>query len=359
MGFADQKNEDLVPYELERLANIERNQARLLALNLPAAAQALGSDPHGPKSRPPRQKHARGRVAPEELRKSGRARKQVDYTDPGFRISHAQSPKRSKRSHRREATSATWDGELLSTAARQAAMAAAEAANEGLQDCVVKVMSGSHVSGGFWLQVPAELCEHFQHVKHDIVLLCDQHPAHPQHHRDTGIWDVGWLPKTNKEGVYTGGVGLSRNWRGFALDQALTPNDSIVMEAIKAGAAQYATTMRIHIFRGRDYVTTADKKNQKDHQAESSDAAMGGDSTGDEGEGSKDAGSADGPTSASGRPTGQQDAGSEHASPAAAPPTALPATEAAGPGRSWGSQHHERQDQRRPPWAQEAGDASH
>ena len=43
------------------------------------------------------------------------------------------------RSHRREATSATWDGELLSTAARQAAMAAAEAANEGLQDCVVKV----------------------------------------------------------------------------------------------------------------------------------------------------------------------------------------------------------------------------
>ncbi|KAK9854791.1 hypothetical protein WJX84_005205 [Apatococcus fuscideae] len=323
MGFADQKNEDLVPYELERLANIERNQARLLALNLPAAAQALGSDPHGPKSRPPRQKHARGRVAPEELRKSGRARKQVDYTDPGFRISHAQSPKRSKRSHRREATSATWDGELLSTAARQAAMAAAEAANEGLQDCVVK------------------------------------HPAHPQHHRDTGIWDVGWLPKTNKEGVYTGGVGLSRNWRGFALDQALTPNDSIVMEAIKAGAAQYATTMRIHIFRGRDYVTTADKKNQKDHQAESSDAAMGGDSTGDEGEGSKDAGSADGPTSASGRPTGQQDAGSEHASPAAAPPTALPATEAAGPGRSWGSQHHERQDQRRPPWAQEAGDASH
>ena len=82
--------------------------------------------------------------------------------------------------------------------------------------------------------------------------------------------------------------------------------------------------------RGRDYVTTADKKNKKDHQAESSDAAMGGDSTGDEGEGSKDAGSADGPTSASGRPTGQQDAGSEHASPAAAPPTALPATEAAG-----------------------------
>ncbi len=82
-----------------------------------------------------------------------------------------------------------------------------------------QVMSASHVSGGFWLQVPSELCIHFEHVKHDITLLCDAHPPDAQHNQEDGIWLVGWLPKTDKAGKLTGGVGLSKNWRGFALDQ--------------------------------------------------------------------------------------------------------------------------------------------
>lgn len=84
---------------------------------------------------------------------------------------------------------------------------------------VLQVMSASHVSGGFWLQVPAELCVHFETAKHDITLLCDEHPPQAVHNKEDGVWIVGWLPKTDPSGRLTGGVGLSKNWRGFALDQ--------------------------------------------------------------------------------------------------------------------------------------------
>ena len=95
----------------------------------------------------------------------------------------------------------------------------------------VKVLLKSHVSGGFWLQLPSEFC---QCMPADMSLnpqvmfdmygrsgdgLANEVP-------DDDVWEVIWLRKGGNGG------GLSGGWRGFSIDNNLAVGDSIVFEKL-------------------------------------------------------------------------------------------------------------------------------
>ncbi|KAK6946127.1 B3 DNA binding domain [Dillenia turbinata] len=90
---------------------------------------------------------------------------------------------------------------------------------------VVKPMTQSHVTGGFWLGLPLPFCK--KHLpKHDEeIKLADE---------DGQEWMTKYLSTRS---------GLSGGWRGFSIDHKLVDGDALVFQLIKP------TTFKVYIIR--------------------------------------------------------------------------------------------------------------
>ena len=82
---------------------------------------------------------------------------------------------------------------------------------------VAKLMLASHVSGGFWLQLPTELSEVLPDIQGGVKAVLQEKESLDE-------WEVVWLRKGKKGG------GLSGGWRGFAIDMELNAGDSVLFE---------------------------------------------------------------------------------------------------------------------------------
>ena len=82
---------------------------------------------------------------------------------------------------------------------------------------VAKLMLASHVSGGFWLQLPTELGEVLPDIQGGVKMMLQEKAS-------MDVWEVVWLRKGKKGG------GLSGGWRGFAIDLELNAGDSVLFE---------------------------------------------------------------------------------------------------------------------------------
>lgn len=127
--------------------------------------------------------------------------------------------------------------------AREAALKLIEELRDQNVGCALKEMSSSQVSGGFWCQLPRGFHDHFLYITDhtNIVLL---HECWGKEHG----WEVVYLNRTEKQKCQGGhSCGFSGGWRGFAIDQRLYPNDSVVLEKVDR------STIRAHIFRAFQY----------------------------------------------------------------------------------------------------------
>lgn len=77
----------------------------------------------------------------------------------------------------------------------------------------LKLMLPSHVSGGFWLQLPCDLARHMPTSSCRFILDCEGEE-----------WENVYLVRGHNSG------GLSGGWRGFAIDQGLCVGDAVVFE---------------------------------------------------------------------------------------------------------------------------------
>eukprot|EP00963_Diacronema_lutheri_P014341 scaffold2859_cov349-Pavlova_lutheri.AAC.78 len=77
----------------------------------------------------------------------------------------------------------------------------------------LKLMLPSHVSGGFWLQLPCDLTRHMPTSSCRFILDCEGEE-----------WENVYLVRGHNSG------GLSGGWRGFAIDQGLCVGDAVVFE---------------------------------------------------------------------------------------------------------------------------------
>ena len=82
---------------------------------------------------------------------------------------------------------------------------------------VAKLMLASHVSGGFWLQLPTELGEVLPDVQGGVKAILQEKESMDE-------WEVVWLRKGKKGG------GLSGGWRGFSIDMELCAGDAVLFE---------------------------------------------------------------------------------------------------------------------------------
>ncbi|KAF8072503.1 B3 domain-containing protein [Scenedesmus sp. PABB004] len=121
-------------------------------------------------------------------------------------------------------------------AATDAALALQRRLVEAGRPAFVKLMSASQVAGGFWMQLPLDLVPHYgTGPKRGITLHCaDKADAPPDtffyaRPGSSTAWPVMYLPKGDG-----GGSGLSGGWRGFAIDQRIHPNDTVVLEVLDA-----------------------------------------------------------------------------------------------------------------------------
>lgn len=82
---------------------------------------------------------------------------------------------------------------------------------------VAKLMLASHVSGGFWLQLPTALAEVLPDVQGGVKAILQEKESMDE-------WEVVWLRKGKKGG------GLSGGWRGFSIDMELCAGDAVLFE---------------------------------------------------------------------------------------------------------------------------------
>ncbi|KAK9865112.1 hypothetical protein WJX84_003480 [Apatococcus fuscideae] len=149
-----------------------------------------------------------------------------------------------------------FNGPWQSDEARKAALDAAEAGCSSLKGAVVRALQKSQVSGGCWMHLPprSALSACLQHTTHGVIMTCSDATmvrssftrVLPGYEQPT--WKVVHLIKSDNSS------GLSGGWRGFAYDNGLTPNDSIIFEARFANPSQIkAAHIHCHVFRAKDY----------------------------------------------------------------------------------------------------------
>lgn len=94
-----------------------------------------------------------------------------------------------------------------------------------------KVLLKSHISGGFWLQLPSAFCGCMpQNMDLNPQVMFDLYgrsgDSLAAEVPDDDVWEVIWLRKGGNGG------GLSGGWRGFSIDNSLAFGDSIVFEKL-------------------------------------------------------------------------------------------------------------------------------
>ena len=222
---------ELSEYEKQRLANIARNEAALAALGIGQAKRDMAAlererararvGGNGPKRSAP---YGPARASSRIQGKPGPTYAEVEEAEAQSSASWVGR----RNTARRDFYATGFNNTVWPTQEQVAAAAAAaeETVTASQVPASVKVMLPSHVSGGYWLQLPVDLAEHLPGSlgKHRFRLL-DSTGAEPASGGGPGF-PVIWLRRGGSGG------GLSGGWRGFAIDRELGVGDVVAFEKV-------------------------------------------------------------------------------------------------------------------------------
>ncbi|CAL8471943.1 g11485 [Coccomyxa elongata] len=256
------ENEGLCQYELDRLARIAENKKRMQEMGIFKIADDLAKK-CAPKKKPPQPRVKKLYVDAGPVRRSDRQQNKtpVNYADD-YRLERIErQPRTNTRQQRRMPTSSKVPNfPIQSAAAIRLATEAAKAKCDELGNRgFYKEMQPSNVSSGYWLQLPVEMGTtwRFPPGTNNIELECHDDC------RNADGWVYEKYPGEDRKRWYTvwlvrGGnsCGLSGGWRGFAIDQQLTWNDTVVFEVPEdVQEGQLPTYIHIHTYRAENYET--------------------------------------------------------------------------------------------------------
>ncbi|KAK9840511.1 hypothetical protein WJX74_011079 [Apatococcus lobatus] len=267
----------------ERARNIQRNAAMIAGLGINehykelearAAAKQRAKDEARARSRQARLQRELEATPQQpllEIRKSARCASQPakcykeEYprcTQPPSLIKRSSRTRPASAAYSSSAARSNFHGPWQSDQAQVDAEEAADKAVANLKGAVVRRLQRSQVSGGFWMHLPprSALSACMAQSKHTVTMTCSDATGPNTKYRfadkevERPTWNVVHNVKPD------GSTGLSGGWRGLAIDNVLTPNDSIVFEARYATESQaYALHIHCHIFRAKDYETAGYK----------------------------------------------------------------------------------------------------
>ncbi|XP_022144315.1 B3 domain-containing protein At5g42700-like [Momordica charantia] len=209
-------------YEECRRKRLEENKKRMEALNLPLLSQAL-LDSSPSKSSP--SKLGKPRVTQKQLvvvRRSSRVAKQSAPVYAEVLINRVVIPRRTSRA--RDFSNQFY----ASDEARKNAFERAEQLQSGLEPnypSFIKSMVRSHVSGCFWLGLPAHVCKTILPNRDGVMTLIDE---------DGDEYPTIYLARK---------TGLSGGWKGFSIAHKLGDGDAVVFQLIRP------TTCKVYILR--------------------------------------------------------------------------------------------------------------
>jgi hypothetical protein len=222
---------ELSEYEKQRLANIARNEAALAALGIGQAKRDMAAA---------ERERAQARIGGSRSKRSiaygpARASSRIagkpgpTYADVAEAEAQSSSAWVGRRNTGRRDFYATGFNNTVWPTQEQVAKAAAAAEETVAASQVpasVKVMLPSHVSSGYWLQMPVDLADYLPGSmgKHRFRLL-DSTGAEPASGGGPGF-PVIWLRRGGNGG------GLSGGWRGYAIDRELGVGDVVAFEKL-------------------------------------------------------------------------------------------------------------------------------
>ena len=230
---------ELCEYERQRLANIARNEAQLAQLGIFDTKRDMAQESRQ------KAKAARRRQISSLPAEASRASSRIAGKAPAYReLADTEQRARSEggpwRTHvgarsRRDFYATGFNNTVWPSQEQvKAAAAAAEATvDASALPASVKVMLPSHVSGGYWLQMPVDLTASLASTKTRMRLI-DSEGVEPE--AGGPGFPVIWLPRG-------GGGGLSGGWRGYAIERELGVGDVVAFEKLD-GARLKATVHR-------------------------------------------------------------------------------------------------------------------
>ena len=230
---------ELCEYERQRLANIARNEAQLAQLGIFDTKRDMAQESRQ-KAKAARRRQISTLPAEASRASSRIAGKEApsyrELADTEQRARSAGGPWRTRVGHSRRDFYATGFNNTVWPSQEQ--VKAAAAAGEATVDASalpasVKVMLPSHVSGGYWLQMPVDLTASLASTKTRMRLI-DSEGVEPE--AGGPGFPVIWLPRGS-------GGGLSGGWRGYAIERELGVGDVVAFEKLD-GARLKATVHR-------------------------------------------------------------------------------------------------------------------
>ena len=238
-------------YEQKREANVKRNEEMMRSLGMNDDAEALKAAQAQKKQRKKPVRMAD--LLPSRERSSRNEGKTVKYTydhsDRALGIAKESKP--------RGPGTVVWNNSNCFDAKKaEAATTRADAfsAASALPNCVKQLLK-SHVSGGFWLQLPSAFCMNMPDTitEPNPQVMFDLEGCNgdglPEEVPDGDVWEAIWLPK----GSYPGG-GLSGGWRGFSLDNNLAVGDTIVFEKLEGYRLRGTIFRALPLAENEDYL---------------------------------------------------------------------------------------------------------
>lgn len=272
----------LTQYELERLKRIEENKRRMEELGVAQASQAIAASQAAAAGqaapRAPRRAAQFVEVKEEDLRRSVRSKKEVNYNEHNL-FRHAEAALRQAEAATRRYVVRQKQGGgggggsgkgqsvrirgwhesygIAGYAAQEQCMEEAHRLVDSLANpAFAKVLTPSMVSGGFWCSAPRGLKEALGvGDKRTFTAYLPEGqptPAGACRLNDAGDgWDIVWLP----HGKNGSSFGFSGNWVGFAVDNRLFPGDCLVCEVLPKEEPRggSAFSLRFHVLRAYDY----------------------------------------------------------------------------------------------------------
>ncbi|XAR61868.1 hypothetical protein NMG60_11016408 [Bertholletia excelsa] len=218
-------------YEEMRRQRLEENKKRMEELHLPLLSQALKKH-SSPKSSPG--KPATPRIVRKELVAVRRSNRIAKNPAPVYReiVTYERSDLSRRKSYGVNARRDLANRVYASDEAREFAISKAEELDSRLgahYPTFVKPMTQSHVTGGFWLGLPAHFCRRSLPRSDETVTLVDE---------EGHEWPVVYLARK---------TGLSGGWKGFAVDHKLVDGDALVFQLIRR------TVLKVYIIRASSY----------------------------------------------------------------------------------------------------------
>ncbi|KAJ6692545.1 B3 DOMAIN-CONTAINING PROTEIN-RELATED [Salix purpurea] len=219
-------------YEEIRQKRMEENKKRMKELNLTKLSQSLLSKPSPVKKAKPRTFRQATALTP--VRRSTRV---ADKPTVSYKELPVEPMERTRRSYsyRRRGF-----GDYASSEARAHAIDKAEQIQSRLGadfPSFLKPMVQSHVSGCFWLGLPAYFCKSHLPLSDEVMTLEDENGDEFQ---------TKYLAQK---------TGLSGGWRGFSIDHELVDGDALVFQLVSP------TRFKVYIARAYD---SEDNENKED-----------------------------------------------------------------------------------------------